>query len=110
MNEWISSHVPWRRARRLPSQGPGYPRVVPTDSADPLSHLHPGSQLASSSLHRDRVAEGNRDIAPDPPVEYNVDYLNGVSFHKGCYIGQELEARTHHAEIVRKEILPLEII
>ena len=88
--------------------------MVSTDSADPLSHLHPGSQLASSSLHRDRVplgvAEGNRDIAPDPPVEYNVDYLNGVSFHKGCYIGQELEARTHHVVIVRKEILPLEII
>ena len=26
-------------------------------------------------------------------VEYNLDYLHGVNFHKGCYIGQELTAR-----------------
>ena len=35
------------------------------------------------------------------------DYLHGVSFHKGCYIGQELTARTHHTGVVRKRIVPL---
>lgn len=28
------------------------------------------------------------------PVEVNVDLQHGVSFNKGCYLGQELTART----------------
>ena len=40
-------------------------------------------------------------------MEYNLDYLHGVNFHKGCYIGQELTARTHHTGVIRKRILPL---
>ena len=30
------------------------------------------------------------------PLECNLDSLNGVSFDKGCYVGQELTARTHY--------------
>ena len=35
------------------------------------------------------VSEGNRDIVSGAafPFEHNLDYLNGVSFIKGCYIG-----------------------
>lgn len=28
-------------------------------------------------------------------LEYAAECLNGVDFHKGCYVGQELVARTH---------------
>jgi len=55
------------------------------------------------------VAEGSEEIqvGKTTPLEYNLDYLHGVSFHKGCYLGQELTARTHHTGVVRKRIVPL---
>jgi len=55
------------------------------------------------------VPEGKLEIIPTKalPLEHNMDYLHGVSFHKGCYIGQELTARTHHTGVIRKRILPV---
>ncbi len=43
------------------------------------------------------VAEGAQEIPTGKalPLEYNLDYLRGVNFHKGCYLGQELTARQH---------------
>lgn len=58
------------------------------------------------------VAEGGQEIVAGKalPLEYNLDYLRGVSFHKGCYLGQELTARTHHTGVIRKRVLPLETL
>lgn len=55
------------------------------------------------------VGEGITDLPPTDcfPLEANCDYLHGVSFHKGCYIGQELTARTYHTGVVRKRLMPL---
>ena len=36
----------------------------------------------------------------------NLHLLEGVSFDKGCYIGQELTQRTFHTGVVRKVVLP----
>ncbi|TVY39072.1 putative transferase, mitochondrial [Lachnellula subtilissima] len=41
------------------------------------------------------------------PQESNVDYMGGVDYRKGCYVGQELTIRTHHTGVVRKRILPV---
>lgn len=55
------------------------------------------------------VSEGVTDVTPGTsfPLEANCDYLHGVSFHKGCYIGQELTARTYHTGVIRKRLMPL---
>lgn len=39
---------------------------------------------------------------PALPLEASIDLLNGVDYRKGCYVGQELTARTHHKGVVRK--------
>ena len=43
------------------------------------------------------------------PLEYNLDALNGISYTKGCYVGQELVARTHNRGVVRKRLMPISI-
>lgn len=55
------------------------------------------------------IGEGVEDLLSGTsfPLEANCDYLHGVSFHKGCYIGQELTARTHHTGVIRKRLMPL---
>ncbi|KAJ9589937.1 hypothetical protein L9F63_016921, partial [Diploptera punctata] len=55
------------------------------------------------------IGEGVNDLPPGNcfPLESNCDYLHGISFHKGCYLGQELTARTHHTGVIRKRLMPL---
>jgi transferase CAF17, mitochondrial len=44
------------------------------------------------------------------PLEYNFAALNAISFEKGCYIGQELIARTHHCGVIRKRLMPMKFV
>lgn len=43
------------------------------------------------------------------PLESNLEIINGVSFSKGCYLGQELTARTYHTGVTRKRLMPVRI-
>ncbi|KAK5847166.1 hypothetical protein PVK06_003469 [Gossypium arboreum] len=58
------------------------------------------------------VAEGSTEIPKGKanPLEYNFAGLNAISFDKGCYVGQELIARTHHRGVIRKRLLPLKFL
>lgn len=42
-------------------------------------------------------------------LETDADLLNGVSFTKGCYVGQENTARMHHRDKVRRRLLPVSL-
>ncbi|XP_030765699.1 putative transferase CAF17 homolog, mitochondrial [Sitophilus oryzae] len=55
------------------------------------------------------IGEGISDLLAGSsfPLECNGDFLHGISFHKGCYIGQELTARTYHTGVIRKRLMPL---
>ncbi|XP_013118434.1 putative transferase CAF17 homolog, mitochondrial [Stomoxys calcitrans] len=73
--------------------------------------VEPPSDTNNFQLHRYKigVAEGVHDMPPGKqfPLEANCDLLNGVSFNKGCYIGQELTARVHHTGVIRKRHMPV---
>ena len=55
------------------------------------------------------VQEGQGEIQSEKalPQESNIDYMSGISYRKGCYVGQELTIRTHHTGVVRKRALPV---
>lgn len=44
------------------------------------------------------------------PLDLALHLLNGVSFNKGCYLGQELIARSHFTGVLRKRVTPLAVI
>ncbi|AYJ86393.1 folate-binding protein [Sphingomonas paeninsulae] len=52
------------------------------------------------------VAEGADELGQDKTLwlEANARELNGVSFTKGCYIGQENTARMHHRSKVNRQL------
>ena len=55
------------------------------------------------------VPEGGKDFAFGDafPHEALLDQLNGVSFTKGCYVGQEIVSRMEHRGTARKRIVPI---
>jgi len=73
-------------------------------------------EIVSDSYEKYRyrlgVGEGVKDFPVETcfPLECNGDFLHGISFHKGCYVGQELTARIYHTGVVRKRLMPIEII
>jgi folate-binding protein YgfZ len=62
-----------------------------------------------------RIALGLADSEADLgsgeffPHEANLDQLGGVSFKKGCYVGQEVVSRMEHRGTARSRILPVKL-
>jgi folate-binding protein YgfZ len=58
------------------------------------------------------VPDGSRDLVPERSLllESNFEELHGVDFDKGCYVGQELTARTKHRALVRKRLMPVRVV
>lgn len=90
----------------------GHKIILPVhkDIVDVLPNLTKSDLDCYRNLrYRLGVAEGSDELPQGKvmPLETNVDYLHGISFHKGCYIGQELTARTFHTGVVRKRYMPV---
>lgn len=57
------------------------------------------------------VPDGGRDLIVDKSIllESGFDELHGVDWEKGCYIGQELTARTKYRGLIKKRLFPVRI-
>lgn len=54
--------------------------------------------------YRHAVAEGAEDLPPEKalPLEARLDRHGGINFDKGCYIGQEVTARTRYRGLLKR--------
>ena len=63
--------------------------------------------------HRLRLGlpDGSRDMEAEKTtlLEAGFDELHGLSWTKGCYMGQELTARTKYRGLLKRRILPVEV-
>ena len=57
------------------------------------------------------LPDSSRDMQVDKALllENGFDELGSVDFQKGCYMGQELTARTKHRGLVKKRLVPVKI-
>jgi folate-binding protein YgfZ len=57
------------------------------------------------------IPDGSRDLVLEKSIllESGFDELNGVDWQKGCYVGQELTARTKYRGLIKKRLFPVRI-
>jgi len=99
---------------RLPDLGVRLilPRVTARETLEAMSATEDPDGAA---YHRRRIALGvpdaARDLTPEKSIllENGFDELNAIDWQKGCYMGQELTARTRYRGLVRKRLLPVRI-
>jgi hypothetical protein len=55
------------------------------------------------------VPEGAADLTPNRALmlEAGLHLLGAIDFEKGCYVGQEVTARTHYRGLVKRRLLPI---
>jgi len=81
----------------------------------PGDPLPDGDEAGSDAYDAHRLAlglpDGSRDMVLEKSIllESGFDELHGVDWKKGCYMGQELTARTKYRGLVKKRLVPVSI-
>ncbi len=90
---------------------PGLRAIVPR-MTDLLSHFEIPEIISGTAADYERVRisacvpDGSRDMTVGKAtlMEFDFEGLRGVDFDKGCYVGQELTARTKYRGLVRRRL------
>jgi folate-binding protein YgfZ len=102
----------------------GVPPEVPVTAPDPRLQGAGFRMISTEPLDANATADayaafrlalglpdGPPDLEPDKTLllEAGFDELNGVDWKKGCYMGQELTARTKYRGLVKRRLVPVEL-
>ena len=100
----VSNQVVYFADPRHPSMGS---RIL----AHSAGGIQPNGAQRDYDAHRVSIGvpEGGKDydFADAYPHEADFDLFNGVSFSKGCYVGQEVVARMQNKTVVRKRVVKI---
>ena len=112
-SSWRDRPAPYRSPTRgLPALGSRI--LAEARSARGIAAATNGMDAAPEDYHAHRIAlgvpEGGKDYALGDafPHEADLDQLGGVSFSKGCFVGQEVVSRMQNRANVRKRVVPIE--
>ncbi len=87
----------------------GWRAILPAD----VVPAYPAGGTAQYEARRIALGlpDGSRDleVGKTLALEADFDLLGAIDFDKGCYIGQEITARTKHRGKVRRRLLPIEV-
>jgi len=93
----------------------GVRAVLPATSTEAFwtkANFEPGSPEEYDRLRISLgLPDGSRDMVVEKAIllENNFDQLHGVDWDKGCYVGQELTARTKYRGLIKKRLMPVQI-
>jgi folate-binding protein YgfZ len=115
----------WNEDGSPMAEGPGLPdprnpqmgrrAITPANDAEAVIKTSKATEVPAEAWRRHRISLGIGDAAEDfePdrtfPLEVNFAELNGIDFHKGCFVGQEVTSRTKRRGSVRKRLLPVHV-
>ncbi len=98
---------------RLPELGAR--AILPAGEADALLAERGFARADAAAYESLRIGlgvpDGSRDMAVDKAtlLENGFEELRGVDWDKGCFMGQELTARTKYRGLVKKRLLPVAV-
>jgi len=110
----LAVHAGWDGAAPAPRAGIFAPDPrLPEAGWRVLSTEALAANASFEDWDRHRLAlglpDGTRDLETEKTVllEAGFDELNGISWTKGCYMGQELTARTRYRGLLKRRLLPV---
>lgn len=107
-------HAAWGEGDILEGFGGRDPRL-PEAGWRILAPMPLAEPATAEAYDRHRLAlglpDGSRDMEAEKSVllEAGFDELHGVSWSKGCYMGQELTARTRYRGLVKRRLVPVDV-
>lgn len=102
----FQSALLWSEDNRAPGFGH---RLIGSEDCVPLDFCSASLDEYKLRRYLFGIPEGSEELTPNKalPLDSCIDYMGGIDFNKGCYMGQELTIRTQHHGNVRKRIMPV---
>jgi folate-binding protein YgfZ len=89
--------------------------MLPRENAEAVLDALGAARAPFEAWDRHRLSlgipDGSRDLPVDKALlmESGYDALHAIDWKKGCYVGQELTARTRYRGLVKRALLPVAV-